>query len=144
MAFPTSWPPRQSSGIRSIRFYVTGTATSNYTDNGFMFGDAQQARNVTPLPYVPPGGERTTVAVPNTPQGGGRDPHDNQPTAAPPPQVWAKSILIVNAGGTDLTFTFDGTNDHGVVKANSERVYRSRYESGIAVKGAGVFSIEAW
>src|SRR6267378_2133942 len=113
MANPASWPPRQSSGVRSIRFYVTGTATATYSDNAFMFGDALQARNVTPTPFVPPGGERTQADIPHNPMGGGQNANDNQPTAAPLPQVWARSILIINTGGADLTFSFDGTNTHG-------------------------------
>lgn len=37
MAFPAGWPPKIPSGIYSLRFYKTGTATANFSDNAFIF-----------------------------------------------------------------------------------------------------------
>lgn len=42
--FPVGWPPRPSSGVRSLRFFVSGTATANYFDNAFLFKDANLAQ----------------------------------------------------------------------------------------------------
>lgn len=151
MALPASWPPRSSSGIRSIRFYQTGTLTVVFTGNAFVFADQTTANPYLPTPYVPPGGERVnaavgTTAIPGSPMGGGRDAHDSSPTAPPYPMIWAHSIRIVNTSGGVLEFSFDGTNVHGSLANNADVTYRNRYEAGIAVRGAGggAFQIEAW
>jgi hypothetical protein len=47
MPFPAAWPPRVASGRRSVRFYVTGTATALFADRAFMLLDA-----VVVLDYV--------------------------------------------------------------------------------------------
>lgn len=58
-------------------------------------------------------------------------------------QAWSRAIRIT-AGASDLTFSFDGVNDHGVVKATTTVEYLERCEGGIAIKGAGTFTLEAW
>lgn len=47
MAFPASWPPRPPSGVRSIRFYATDTATADFADRAYLFIDG-----VTTLKYL--------------------------------------------------------------------------------------------
>lgn len=162
MSLPTSWPPREPSGIRSIRFFVTGAASANYADNAYMFADggSGSANPFTPQPYVPPGGEpgkAGPTVVPPTPTGTGQDIHDVNasvsfdPVAAPtqqgvpPKMVWSGSIMIANDGSADLHYSFDGVNDHGVVKqGEAPHWYYRRYEAGIAVKGTGAFRVVAW
>ena len=85
----------------------------------------------------------------------------SQPSDVPPGDplgqqkalIWANTIRICNDGGGDLEFSFAVTGDagapalpvQGVVKAGEQVVYRSRYEAGIALRGAGVsFRVEAW
>jgi len=46
MPFPLGWPPRPATSVRSLRFYVTGTATANFRDNAFLFRDANKALTV--------------------------------------------------------------------------------------------------
>lgn len=154
MAFPAGWPPRPASSVRSIRFYTTGTATANFTDNGFLFASGAGANTLTPTPYVPPGGERTqailgSATVSGSPMGGGRNTNDSNSdprvNSPPPPvaQIWAGSIRVT-ATTADLEISFDGTNVQGIVKLGTSAVYLKRYESGIAVRGAGTFYVEAW
>lgn len=160
MAFPVGWPPRPSSGLRSVRVYIApaGAATGLFSDNAFLFSKVAHANTFMPTPYVPPGGERVTVnlGTPTTmsgsPMGGGQEPTDsnpdprmNPPVVPPPvPMLWAKVIRITNLGGAPLNFSFDGTNVHGVVEANAEHTYWDRYEAGIALQGSTHFVVEAW
>lgn len=37
MAFPAGWPPRTASGQKSLRVYLTGTATADFDANAFLF-----------------------------------------------------------------------------------------------------------
>lgn len=153
MAFPSSWPPRVPSGTRSIRFYLTGTTTVNFSDNAYIFADQTAANTYSPLPYVKPG-SRDAVTVPLTPVGSGRNANDANPdpaagAVAPPPakMIWARALRISNTGASDLEISFDGVNVHGYIKANTEVQYIDRFEAGIAVRGAGgtgTFRIEAW
>jgi hypothetical protein len=142
--------------VRSIRFFATGTATADYKDSAWVFSDAP-ANPFTPTPFVGPGAETQVVNVgdqtssPSSPMGTGRDPRDANPNFTIPsqpqpyPATWCSAMRIRNDGGGDLTFSFDGTNDHGVVKAGENFLYWNRFEAGICVKGAGVaFRIEAW
>ncbi len=86
--------------------------------------------------------------------GTGRDAHDADyapavpagSNAPPVAMIWAYCIRIFNDGGSDLEFTFDGTNVQGVVKAGKFAEYLGRHEAGVAVRGAGgtSFRIEAW
>jgi hypothetical protein len=157
MALPATWPPRPATGVRSIRFYKTGTGTANFADNAFIFADLAGANTFLPTPYVAPGGESTTVNIGTTsssgsPMGGGRNAHDavNDPkigTAVPPPppaMIWAHSMRIT-AVTANVEFSFDGTNVHGIVLAGQTGEYFNRHEAGIAVRGTGAtFYIEAW
>jgi hypothetical protein len=139
MPFPASWPPRVSSGIRSIRFFAEGTATANFDDSAFMFLDGPGANPMSPGPFVPPG-SNAPVVNPLTPTGTGT-------TQAPviAPMLWAGNIRVCVDAGPPLEFSFDGINVHGKVLAGEQLSYRNRYEAGICVRGAGsVFRIEAW
>lgn len=136
MAFPASWPPRVASGLHSIRFYATGTATGNFSDNGFMFIDGAGANPFTPLPIINPA---TPTVVPPTPYGSGTA-SANTPLA----QIWAQTIRICNDGVGTIEYSFDGVNVHGKLLTTEQAIYRNRFESGIAIRGAGVFRIEAW
>ena len=136
MPFPTEgWPPRTATGVRSIRFYATGTATAAFADNAFLFAAGAGANPYTPLPNIAPG-SNTTAAVPNS-SGGGRTGSD------PIPAIFSGNLRITAVGG-DCEFSFDGTNTHGKVLSGQSATYRNRYEAGIAVKGSGTFHIEAW
>ncbi len=69
--------------------------------------------------------------------------------AEPKASIWAGTIRITNKGSNPLYFSFDGENDHGEVPPGTDpisRVYRNRFEAGIAVKGTAsdAFVIEAW
>ena len=134
MAFPAAWPPRVASGLRSIRFYATGTATGNFSDNAFMFLDGAGANPFTPLPVIDPS---VPTVVPPTPSGTGV-----ATGGSPAPQIWAGNIRIVAASALELSF--DGVNVQGKVAAGTDVTYRNRYEAGIAVRGSGVFTVEAW
>lgn len=137
MAFPASWPPRVASGRHSIRFYATGTATANFSDNGLMFLDGAGANPFTPLPVIDPA---VPTVVPPTPYGSGAASGNT-----PLPQIWAQTIRLCNdSGANPLEYSFDGTNVHGKLLANEQVIYRNRFESGIAVRGNGVFRVEAW
>lgn len=132
MPFPASWPPRPASGRPSIRFYATGTATADFADNAFMFIDGAGANPFTPLPEVTGG---STVVPRNAGTGVSSDG-----TLA---QLWAQTIRVVSSG--DVEISFDGTNVHGkILTAGGDVIYRNRFESGIAIRGAGTFTIEAW
>ena len=130
MAYPDAWPPEQSSGRRSLRFFISGTATVSWADRAYMFADQTGATNTTVTPVVVPG-THDTVNFPNTPMGS---------------LAWCGNIKLCNDGtGADLVFTFDGTNIHGVLKKGEQVIYRDRWESGIAVRGASVpYRIECW
>lgn len=150
MAFPAEgWPPRQPTGRRNIRFYASGTATTLFSDNAFLFIDGTGANPYTPLPVVPPG-STTPVALNGTPYGTGRPPEDaagSGNTPAPKATIYSTVIRILNDSGSNtLSISFDGTNVHGQIKPNEALIYWNRCESGIAVKStaACAFRIEAW
>ena len=46
MAFPVGWPPQIPSGIYSLRFAVSSTATGNFSDNAFLFTHPDGSGNV--------------------------------------------------------------------------------------------------
>ncbi len=142
MAFPTNWPPRVATNQRSIRFYVTGTATALFSDNGYLFIDGVGANTYTPLPVIAPG-SNASVVVPNN-AGTGVVVGGQPVGGSPPAMIWSGTILINNASAAALEFSFDGTNVHGRLLANTSVVYRNRFESGIAVRGLGTFWVEAW
>lgn len=142
MAFPTSWPPRFPSTARTLRFYVTDTATTNFSDKAYMFAEQAGANPYTPLPVIQPG-SNTTVDVPNT-AGTGLSTPNNDGTTGPAAQIWSNRIRI-SVATADLEYSFDGTNVHGKVKSGESFLYTERRESGIAVRGTGaVYRIEAW
>lgn len=146
MAFPTPWPPRPPSGVRSIRFYVGGTATANFADNAYLFidGSAGTANPFTPGP--PTSTSSGTTNNPLTPTGTGSQGVVSQLTSPERPLIWSGNIRICNDGSDYLEYSFDGTNVHGKLLKGEVFMYRNRYEAGIAIRGvAGVaFRVEAW
>lgn len=155
MAFPAEgWPPPVSSGVRSIRFFVRGTATLAFADRAYLFADGAGANTFSPLPYVPTGPSGATLTtVPKGPVGTGRNVHDatdlggGSRSAVIKPAIWSHSIRICNDSSSpnELEFSFDGMNVAGVLLAGETVVYRNRHEAGICVRGSGtVFRIEAW
>lgn len=156
MTLPAGWPPRPGSSLRSIRFYATGTGTTSYADNAFLFINGSGANVYTPLPPVSPSQQTTitgtaeltnaSTVVPSI-AGTGQDPVDRSPQdASLPPVAQIQSMGIrVTAVSANVTISFDGTNDHGLVLSGTTAVYYRRHEAGIAVKGSGsTFYIEAW
>jgi len=146
MAFPVGWPPRPASGMRSIRFFTSGTATANFSDNGFLFINGSGANTFTPLPNIEYG-SNTTMTVPLTPQGTGAATVASGMVGGPVPLIWAYAIRVCNDGANALEISFDGTNVHGRLLTGEEYTYYKRHEAGIAVRyvgGATTFRIEAW
>lgn len=142
MAFPATWPPRRPSGTKSLRFYVTDTATANFVDKAYMFAEQTTANPHVPLPNVVPG-SNTAVDVSNE-AGTGLATPSSAGAAGPLAQIWAGNIRI-SVATADLEFSFDGVTVQGKVLAGESVIYRQRFESGIAVRGAGaVYRIEAW
>lgn len=148
MPFPQGWPPRISSGQTTIRFYVTGTASTLFEDSAHLFIDGTGANPYTPLPQVRPGED---VSAPDS-----DGPHEVSPNPAgtgendpgsPKAMIWSKEILVVNNDGTNaIEFSFDGVNVHGRVEPNSERKM-FRQEAGIAIRGVAgtpAYRVEAW
>lgn len=145
MAFPSTWPPRVSSGIRSLRVFVTDTATANFVDKAYMFAELTSANPFTPLPVVT-AGSNAVKDVPNMAGTGLATPVPVTGAEGPSAQIWCSRLRIsVTAATADLEYSFDGTNVHGKVKAGESFVYTQRFESGIAVRGLNaVYRIEAW
>lgn len=144
MPFPTGWPPRFPSGVRSLRFFVAATATASYADRAYLFADQAGANPYSPLPVVRPGEDVSAPdyagphVVPATPAGTGQHGDD------PHPMVWSEGIQVINYGATPIQFSFNGTNDHGEVPAGSQ-ITMTRHEAGIAIKGAGNnFAVYSW
>jgi len=161
--FPASWPPRKSAGVRSLRVYKRGTSTAVFEDHAFIFAEIATANTLTPTPILLPGQEGVSV-VGGTQTTGSSSPSGAGPVAAidanpslpvalqasPPPMIWCGALFVANddaPGGNDLEFSFDGTAVHGRLRPGESRIYRDRYEAGIAIRGvpAGVaYRVEAW
>jgi len=135
--------------VRNIRFYLTGTSTAGFDDNGYLFIDGVGANPYTPLPVVAPGAGVSNPAdpgphvIPPLPAGTGES-RPNEVKA----MIWSAEIRITHTGGAgSLEFSFDGVNIHGVVEAASPVLLMSRHEAGVAIRGNGgtpTFRIEAW
>ena len=114
MAFPTPWPPRPPSGVRSIRFFVSGTSTANFADNAFLFIDGA-AGSANPFTPGPPTSTSSGVTNnPLTPTGTGSQGVVSQLTSPDRPLIWSGNIRISNDSTGELQVSFDGTNVHGV------------------------------
>ena len=139
MPFPVGWPPRPTTGRKSLRFYVTGTSTTNFEDSAYLFVDGVGANPYTPLPVVDPGSS-TVVTLPSTPYGSGEGD-----VGSPKAMIYASTIAVRSLGGA-LEISFDGVNIAGTVAAGELRIFRDRYEAGISVRSAGGagFEVEAW
>lgn len=161
MAFPaTGWPPRpHRSAVRSLRVFLSGTATANYSDNAYLFVDVPGANPYSPTPVVLPGSS-TPVTLPSQPMGTGEAAVDanysqTNPVLQPQPHaaIWSGTIRISNDGANPLEFSFDATSDsgagatiHGRLLTTESVVYRQRHEAGIALRSAvgTAFRVEAW
>lgn len=153
MPFPTEgWPPRPASGRRSVRIYLSGTTTANFSDNAFLFSQDPGANTFTPTPHVVPGSSETVtngdLTRGGSPSGGSRDPRDASPIPPPVPMIWCNTMRIMNDGAADIEFSFDGTIVQGLLKAGEKLEYRERMEAGISIRapgGTGVaWRLEAW
>lgn len=142
MSFPSGWPPPPPQGRRSIRYFKSGTATANFSDNAYLFAQGTGANPFAAPPVVKAGqgmdplhnGETNVTVTPELPTG----------LTGVPSVIWAGTIRVFNDSNADLEFSFDGVNVHGLLKMNTDMIYRHRYESGIAVRGTGAFRVEAW
>lgn len=146
MALPAAWPPRPHSSLKSLRFYVTGVSTANFSDNAYMFasGGSGSANTFTPLPSISPAqtisgvtATSPTVVVPSIAGTGRADINPNDGSLPPLPQVWSMGIRICNDGVGDMEYSFDGTNVHGRVKASEVANFYRRHEAGICWRGVG-------
>lgn len=201
----------QPSGVYSLRFYQTGSATSSYSDNQWLFltpvNNQITAEVITTIPNTDAVSlgpfsfsllnsrlthdaitvhwtessvaKSATLAYSyaNTPSRGstiisgtnaanvasakfepdagtviitfatGHPPDANSITVdykIRQVQGWSKGIRVT-AVTANVTISFDGTNDHGIVLSGTSAEYFDRYEGGIAVKGAGAtFYVEVW
>jgi len=148
MAFPDGWPPRRSSGKKSLRVYIAGTSTAGFDDNAFLWIDQAGANPYVPTPVVTGKDEKTVVDVAGgTNEGGPRGGGQNFPDD-PKPSITCDHIRICHGGEAgDLEISFDGTTVHGTINASVDFVYAGRYEAGIAIRGNGgtpTYIIEAW
>lgn len=104
MAFPPGWPPRPSSGSRSIAVLIEGTADASYENNAYLFYNVPGANPFVPQPYVAPGDEKKNVplsAFGPLPLGTGRIKED----ASFRPDVFRR----VSGAGTATSFAASGT-----------------------------------
>jgi hypothetical protein len=146
MAFPAGWPPRPAGNTRSIRFFKSGNATVNFSDNAYLFIDGVSADTFTKTPVVAPG-DLTPVAFGDGTKSGGPAGGSNNLDPATKPMLWANTIVVYNDSGADLEISFDGVNIHDKILAAEPtqwHLYRNRHEAGIAIKGNGAFRIAAW
>lgn len=155
MAFPVGWPPRPASGVRSIRFFVSGTTAARWSDNAYLFIDDVGANTFTPMPYVKPGDNTAIVAVgdrntPGSPMGTGANPNDvppGDPLGQQKALIWANSVRVFNDGAADLEVSFGASSDvgagptQGIVKPGKNLLYRVRYEAGIALRLVGTAAV---
>lgn len=157
MPFPEGWPPIQGT-YRSLRFFRTGTVTTAFADNAWLFPP-----QTDPLPYVKPG-STASVAIGNqtlrtgVPMGGGRNPNDINPTTSDPtkqpppvPTGVSRGIYIANDDITNVVeFSFDGAVVHGVLQPSTSITFTDLYMAGICVRGpillpvAPTFRVIAW
>lgn len=145
------------SGRRSLRFFKTAAATANFADSAYNFAVPGSGSGTDASLQVPPsvkveaGDERGSGSpasgTVSTPMGGQRDVAPAS-QAAPVTTQAAYAIRICNDGAGALEYSFNGTDVHGLIKANEQPVYLQRYEPGIAVRGVAgatpTFRIEAW
>lgn len=153
MPFPVGWPPRPATGIRSIRFFASGTTGVAFSDNAFLFSDMPTASTLNPTPVAKPGIQTTGI---ESPMGGGQVPENARPDlpptppgyADPHPMIWASTIRVWNDGAAAIEISFDGATVHGEVAAGKEWICRNRYEAGISLRGKAfalvAFRVEAW
>ena len=136
MPYPLNWPPLPASGSRSIRFFKSETATTDYADNAFIFIDDVGANTYTVIPTVRYGDVTSVINI------GAASPGSTNAK-----QVCANTIQVTNDGAVDISISFDGTNEQGIVKVGETVCWRDRREAGIALKvtaGTCAYRAEAW
>lgn len=141
MPFPTGWPPRVPSGLRSIRFFLQGLTGGDFDSHAYLFSGQSAANPYTPLPVVRPGGDVSSPDYPGAVDIGANPAGTGQRGDDPEPMIWSSHILVKNAGTTELQISFDGTNVHGAIPAASEQLYSDRYEAGLALRGGGAIAV---
>jgi len=156
-AFPTGWPPRPASHVRSVRVYAEGTTTGDWASNAILFNSLVSANTFKPTPYRRPG-DPSPISygdqqLPGTPAGGRSIPQDaivGNPLSYPrggerpaEPQIWVGTLALINDGspGDILEVSFDGVNIHGKVYDGERFVYRNRFEAGVALRLSGVAAV---
>lgn len=157
MAFPTGFPARSSSGIKSLRFYQAGTAnTAVFSDNAFLFISGAGANPYTPLPVVKSGpatvdasGNASLPAtiVPSMAGTGRADVNPQDGSLPPVSLIWSMGIRVCNDGTGVLEISFDGTNTHGSLKSGEIANYARRHEAGISLRcpaGSAAYRVESW
>lgn len=161
MPFPPGWDAAAGrglplpSGVRSMRFFASGNTTANFADAAWNFavspaGGADRSMMIPTAPRVDPGDEVASGApvtpVVSSPIGGQTTAPALQYTPVTTQAAYA--IRIHNDGAASIEFSFDGITVHGVVRTGEKLEYRRRFETGIALRGAGgvavAFRVEAW
>ena len=61
--FPSGWPPRPASSVRSIRFFADATSADTFAANAFLFGETAAKSMVDPVPVVVGGESALPAAV---------------------------------------------------------------------------------
>lgn len=161
MVFPANWPPALPTGIRTLRFYATGTLSGAFADNAWLF---TTGATWLPMPVIAPGSvdpvhigrpadptaSPPEGLIPSTPTGGGIASPNLDGSAGPPAMAWSSNIAIEIEAGAYLEFSFDGETIHGRLTGGATNATRFRYadrhEAGIAIRGTvgAAFVIEAW
>lgn len=149
MALPVGWPPKPNASHRSIRVYIAGTATADWTDNAYLFAQVAGASTTSPSPVVPAGAERQVVAVQSQMGGQSGSPAAQ---ATPVTSLTSQHIRVKNDGANPLDVSFDASaaavgNLAAHLLPGEERLWNFRYESGIALRapaGNTAFRVEAW
>jgi len=147
MAFPPDWPPGATDTVRSFRFFVAATATADFADNAYLYGNFPSANK--PLPFIK-AGSSTPIDVPKA-WGGGKAPEDAyEGVPVPTPHYTPRFVIIRNLDPTMvLQVSFDGVNVHDEFPPDTIFAYEDRQEGGIAFRfkpgtNAGDFNSSGW
>lgn len=150
MALPLGWPPKPNGSLQSLRVFIAGTATGDWTANAYLFAQVTGG-NPTPLsPRIEPGDEGVVVTGIVGQMGGQSGAASTQ--AVPQTSRHAQHIRVKNDGANPLHVSFDASaaavgNVAAILLTGEERVWNFRYEAGIALRGPSgdtAFRVEAW
>lgn len=150
MALPIGWPPKPNGSLQSLRAFIAGTATNDWTANAYLFAQVTGANLVPPSPRIEPGDEGVVTSGITAQMGGQSGGAATQ--AAPVTARHAQHIRVKNDGANPLHVSFDATdattgNVAAILLTGEERLWNFRYESGIALRGPDgdtAFRVEAW